>query len=154
MAPLARKALISLARWIGEPSQITNSLPRILREVQAQEPYDIFGPIGSILHLHQQTPVRGDPTDGGQMIPRQLHAQHRRLSDGGPGAYRHGQQIKARLIYPDNGALFLDGLFLSVGHVSLCQVAMACSSRCVARSIGCCTLRRIDRKRRLICPGW
>jgi hypothetical protein len=63
------------------------------------------------------------------MITRQLHAQHRRLSDGGVRTHRHGQQIKARLIYPNNGPLFLGGLFLSAGQIALCQVAIACSSR-------------------------
>ena len=87
------------------------------------------------------------------MITGQLDLQHRRLADWGPGAHGHGQQIKARLIYPDDGPLFLGGLFLSAGHVSLCQAAMARSSRWVARSIGCCTLRRTDRKSRLTCPG-
>lgn len=138
---------------MGEPSQITNSLPPILRKSSVPQPHDVFRPIGSILHLHHQTAIWGDATDGGQMITGQLDPQHRRLADGGPGAHGHGQQIQARLIYPDDGALFLDGLFLSVGHPSVCQAAIACSSRCVARSMGSCTLSRTERKSRLTWAG-
>src|SRR5262249_298829 len=79
-----------------------------------------------------------------RLITRQLHAQHRRLPDRGGGAPRPRQQIKARLIYPDEGSLFLGGLFLSAGHTSVCQAAIACSSRWVARSMGCWT-RHSDR---------
>lgn len=55
------------------------------------------------------------------MITRELDPQNRGLPTRGIGAYRHGQQVKARFIYKDDGAFFLLGLFLSAGQRSSFQ---------------------------------
>ena len=89
-----------------------------------------------ILALHQQSSLRGDPSESFEMIMGQLDTQHRRVPTRRIGAHRHREQAKARFIYEDDGAFFLFGLFLSAGHRSSFHLWMAASSRWVARWTG------------------
>ncbi len=79
------------------------------------------------------------------MITRELDPQNRGLPTRGIGAYRHGQQVKARFIYKDDGAFFLLGLFLSAGQRSSFQREISASSRW----IGFWTLYLMARRMRL-----
>ena len=65
-----------------------------LPQQQAEEPNDIFAPIGAVLHLHEQPAIGGDAADRGQVISRELHPQDRRLPSWCPGADGHRQQVE------------------------------------------------------------
>ena len=79
--------------------------------MQAQKPDDILAALGMVLHLHYQPPIWRDGADHRQMIARQRDTQHRRLADRSPGTPRQRPKIKARLVYPDNGARSLPAFF-------------------------------------------
>jgi hypothetical protein len=63
-APLLPKVFDLVPAMIGEPSQITTSLPAHLAQEHTQETYDGCGIIGGWTHLHEQSPIEGDATDG------------------------------------------------------------------------------------------
>jgi hypothetical protein len=70
------------------------------------------------------------------MVAGQRDAQQRGLASGSPGPHRHGQEIEAGLIYPDDGPPLLGGFCSRAGQRSCYQAAIAASSRCLV------TLRR------------
>src|SRR5436309_798823 len=115
---------------------MTTSLPEILRRSTLWCAHYCCGIIRSWAHLQEQAPIRSDAADGREMIVRQRHPQHRRLSAWGPGAHRHRQQIKAGFIYPEDGSLVLLGFFFIVGQHCSAHCLMASSLRWLARSIG------------------
>ena len=127
---------------MGAPSQMTSSLPRHLAQQHAQEAHDIVGAVGLVLGLQEQPPVGGDAADGRQVVVGERHAQQWRLPAGRPGAHGHGQQIEARLVYPDDGAPLVGGFFSRAGQRSRHQAWMAASLRWVARATGRWTLCR------------
>ncbi len=107
-----------------------------LAQEQAQEAHHIVGTVGMILALHHEPSLGGDPSDRGEMIMGQLDAQHGSMPTRRIGADRHREQAKARFIYEDDGAFFLDGLFLSAGQRSCFHLPIAASSRWVACWMG------------------
>ena len=90
---------------MGEPSQTIKSFPLTLRT--RQEPHDILGFIRVLLHLHEDTPLRSDATDGRKMVTSQLHPQNRRLSPRGVRSHDHRQRIKACFIHKNYRTLLL-----------------------------------------------
>ena len=82
-----------------------------------------------ILDLQEKPPIWGQSTDRRQMLMSQWHPQDRRVAPRRPGAHGHGQQIEARLIYPDDRALLVVCFFLSAGQRSRHQAAIASSLR-------------------------
>ena len=115
---------------------MTSSLPRTLREPQAQKAHDIVGMIRPLLRLHEQAPRGRDPADGREVVVGERHSQDRRLPLWRPSPHRHGQEVEARLVYPDDGSPFLGGFFPRAGQRSCHQAWMAASSRCAARAWG------------------
>jgi len=97
--------------WMGEPSQITSTLPRILRVPHAQEADDAGGVKGVVLHLQDEPPIERDAADSREMVVGEGHAQHRRLAFGSPGPLSMRQQVEAGFIYPDDGGAFVGCLF-------------------------------------------
>ena len=63
--------MIGWPLWIGEPSQMTNSLPGILRVPHAQEPDHRRTIIVLLSDLQEQPPIQGDAADGRQMVMRE-----------------------------------------------------------------------------------
>src|SRR3972149_5387464 len=110
--------------------------------------------VGALLHQSQQGARARDAADDRQVIPRQPHAQDGGLPTGRISANHGGQEIEARLVYPDDGSAFFLGPLFIAGHRSVYHAAMAASSRWVARRIGFWTLQAIARRRRLTCAGW
>src|SRR5207253_9175509 len=96
----------------------------------------------------EESPIGGDPTDGGEVIAGQGDPQDWRLPPWRPGAHRHRQQIKAGFIYPDNGGVVLLGFFLMAGQRCSDHCLIASSLRWVARSMGCCRLQPASRSSR------
>jgi hypothetical protein len=68
--------------------------------------------------MKEEAAVGGDATDGGQMVAGERHLQQWRLPLWRPGAHRHGEQVEARLVYPDDGPSFLDRFFSRAGQRS------------------------------------
>jgi len=136
----AQEVFDRLATMNGRAIPDHQELARDFAQQHAQEPDDIFGVVGALLGLQEEASLRRDPTDGGEMIMGERHGEHGRLAAGSPGADRHGEQIEAGLIYPDDGAAFLGRFFSSAGQRSCHQAWVARSLRCVARVRGCWTL--------------
>lgn len=61
------------------------------------------------LHVREEPAIGGDGADGGEVIARERDAQDGRLADGCVGAGDEGQEIEARLVYEEDGALLLPG---------------------------------------------
>ncbi len=94
----AQELLDRMGAMDGRAVSDDQQLATHLAQQPLQEAHDILGVVRSLLRLHEQAPRRRDPTDGGEMLARERHAQHPRLPAWRPGAYRHGQQIEAGLI--------------------------------------------------------
>jgi hypothetical protein len=125
-----------------------------LAQEQPQEADDIGRVVGAVLRLQKDPSRWGERADGREVVMGQRDAQHWRLPAGRPRAHGQGQEVKARLIYPDDGALFCDRFFSSAGQRSCHHAWIASSLRCVARVRGRWTLWRTACKRRLTCAGW
>jgi hypothetical protein len=128
-------------------------LPWYVRQQMPQEGHTVGATERPVLHLLQQAPVRGQGAADRQMVARQGHGQDRGLPAGGVGAHRPGRQVKAGLVYPDEGAPFAGRFFLSAGRRSSVHVRMAAASRWAARVMGFCTDQPSWRSRRLTCAG-
>ena len=109
---------------------------------------------GLLLHFHQQLSTFGYATDSRQMVPRQRHAQHWCLAAWGIRAHHTSQQVEACFVYPYDGAPFSSCFFLREGQRVECQVAMAASSRWLARRIGFWGLQPICAMMRETWEGW
>ncbi|SRR5216683_3499554 len=123
-------------------------LARKLAQEQVQEPHDIRAFERVVLEVHNQASIHGQAADGRKMIARQGDFQNGRFSHGSIGAYRHGQQVKARLIYKHDRAFLLFGLFFNSTEWWSRHTWMACSSRWRARVSGFCRLCLIAERRR------
>ena len=97
------------ARAIPDDQQF----PRDLAHKQLQEAHDVWSFERPILDMHDQASIHGQTSHGREMITGQRDLQDGRLSHGSIGAHGYGQQIKTCLIYKDNGAFLLFGLFLA-----------------------------------------
>lgn len=119
-------------------------LPGDLLQQMIQKVHDIRAAIGMLLGHQQKRAIHRDAADRRYVIPRQGHAQDGRLPQGCIGTYDTGQEIEARLIYPDDRPPFFCRPLFSAGQRSLYQVSIAASSRWLARRIGFCTLQPMD----------
>ena len=149
----AQEVLDRLATMNGRAIPEDQELATDLAQQDPQEPDDVFGVVGALLRLQEETSLGRDATDDRQMIMGERHSEHGRLPARRPGPHRHGQQIEAGLIYPDDGAAFRGRFFSSAGQRSCHHAWIASSLRCVARVRGCWTLWRTACKRRLTCAG-
>ncbi len=70
------------------------------------------------LYVHQHPSVRGQRTNGRQMITGERDPQDRRLTTRRVGPHTRRQQVETSFIYPDDGASFRLGLLLSSGQRS------------------------------------
>ena len=138
--PALQKVFDLLGAMDGGPIPDHEQLPGDLAQQETQEAHDICGFIGSLLHLHEEPSLWGQATNGREMIGAELDAQERSLPTRGIGPHGHGQQIKTRLIYKNDGSFFLLSFFFSAGQRSSFQPLMAASSRWLARCTGFCTL--------------
>src|SRR6266568_9103948 len=134
---------------IPDHQQLAGNLTR----EDLQKANDIWAFVRMVLGLHNDLPFGCDSANGREMVTSQLDFQNGRFANGGVGAYRQRQEIKSRLIYKDNGTIFLFGLFFSAGHRSSFQAWIATSSRCVAFWMGFCRLYFTPRRRRLQWAG-
>jgi hypothetical protein len=116
---------------------------------QLQEANHIGALVRMILHLHKRPAFWSNTAHRREVITGQLESEHRRLTHGSIGVDGHGKQIKSRLIYKDDGPLFLLGFFFNAGQRCSFQAAIAASSRCVALWMGFCRLYLMRRRRRL-----
>jgi hypothetical protein len=91
----------------------------------------------AVLAVEVERALRGDGADGGEMVAGAPLPQDRRLAHRCIGAHDAGQGVDTRRIEEEERLLPRLGPFLSAGHVSSRQRAMAASSRCGARRIGC-----------------
>jgi hypothetical protein len=126
-------------------------LPWDLAQEQVQEPHHVRAFEGMVLEVHNQAPIHGQAANGRKMIASQGNFQDGRLSHGSIGAHRHGQQVKARLIYKYDRAFLLFGLFFNSTEWWSRHSWMACSSRWLARVSGFCRLCLMAERRR---PQW
>jgi len=120
-----------------------------LSQEQLQKANYIWAFVGMVLGLHVYLAFRGDGANGREMVAGQFDAQYGRLANWSIGASHQWQKIKSRLIYEDNSALFVFGLFFSSSHRCSFQLWIAASSRCVAFWMGFCWLYLMLRRRRL-----
>src|SRR5512144_138927 len=152
-SPVSRKLFHRLTTMNGSAIPDDQQFAWELAQEQLQEPHDIWPLVGTVLNVHDQSSIHGEATDGAEMITGQFDLQHRRLSDRGVGPHRHGQQIKSRLVYKDDGALFRCGLFFSSTERWSRHSLMAASSRWLARATGFCWLDLSLQRRREQCVG-
>ncbi len=120
-----------------------------LAQEHLQKAHDIWPFIRMVLHLHEQPPIHRQTTNGGKMITGQRNREDRRLANRCVGPHGHRQEVKRRLVYKDNGALFLFRLFFNSATRCSRQVWIACTSRWLARLSGFWTLCLIALRRRL-----
>lgn len=92
-------------RTIPDDEQLAPHLPQEL----AEEGHDRRAAQRRLLDMGQAPPIRSDGTDGRAMVMGEWGAQHWRLPAWGVRPGDVGQQIEARLIYEQDGALLGDG---------------------------------------------
>jgi hypothetical protein len=87
---------------------------------------------GSLLHLHEDSSLRGDASNGGHMVTGELDTQHRGLSAQCIRSDDQWQQIKACFVEKNSRALFLCGFFEAEATAgsSSAQWLVHCGSRC------------------------
>jgi hypothetical protein len=105
------------------------------------------------LHLgpEKHPPIQRNAADGREMIAGQGHTQDWRLSAGSIAAHDGRQEIEAGLVYPDEGTPFVLSLFLRAGQRSARHLAIAASSRWLARWTGFWLVQPRARMRRRTC---
>jgi len=150
---LCQKILDHLTAMNGGPIPDDQQFARDLAQKSLQKTHDIWPFVRMILNMHEKPPIGSHTTNSREMIASQFHRQDRRLSNRGVGPHCHRQQVKSRLIYKNNGALFLFGLFFSSTDRCSRHRWIAASSRWVARWIGFWRLCLIVQRRRLQCVG-
>ncbi len=92
-------------RTIPDDEQLAPHLPQEL----AEEGHDRRTSERRLLDMDQEPPIRSDGTDGREMVMSERGAQHRRLPAWGVCPGDEGQQIEARLVYEEDGALLGSG---------------------------------------------
>lgn len=112
-----------------------------------EEAHDVRALVGVLLHVQQQSSIRGDAADDRQVIAAQRQAEDRRLAARGVGPDGAGQQIEAGLVDPDDGPSFPVGPLFRAGQRSVRQASIAASFRWLARWTGFWTLQPAARSR-------
>ena len=107
---------------------------------------------GVRLHLRVHLAGERHSANDGEMIAGELAPQERCLPTRGIGSDHTGQEVKARLVYPDDGPPLITRFFWSMGQRSVCHRSIAASSRWVARTTGFCGLWLSARKSLATCP--
>jgi hypothetical protein len=102
----------------------------------------------AVLAVEIELALRGDGTDGREMITGAPLPQDGRLAHRGIGPDDTRQGVEPRFIYKEDGLALGFCPFLMARQVSSRQCAMAASSRCRARRAGFCGLQRITASRR------
>src|SRR5512139_3998463 len=93
---------------------------------------------GHIARQGEQIAFQGDPTHDRQVIARVIDSQEGRLPSRRVRSDASGQQVETRFIHKNQRAPFQSGLFFNSPQTSARHVAMAPSSRWLARSNGIC----------------
>lgn len=128
-SPSAQKGFDDVGAMHGCTVPNDQQLAGNFAQKQVQEAHDIRPFVRVILDLHEQPSIRGQCTDDQEMVTSQRHGEDRRLAHWRIGAHRHGQQVKRRRIYKDDGARFLFRLFFNSATRWSHQVWMDCASR-------------------------
>ena len=111
-----------------------------------EEAGDIRALVGTVLHQHEQAPLRRDAADDRQVVAAQRETEDRRLPARGVGPDRAREEVDARFVDPDDGPPLLVSPLFRAGQRSVRQASMAASFRWLARSIGFCTLQPAARR--------
>jgi hypothetical protein len=151
---LTQEVFDRLAAMDGRAIPNDQQLATDCAQQDAQEADDIGRAVGVVLGLQEEAPGSGDAAAGREVVVGQRHPQHRRLPTGCPGAHRQGQQVAARVVYPDAGAPLVGRFFSRAGQRSRHQAWIAAASRWVACCTGRWTLWRTACSRRLTWAGW
>ncbi len=138
----------------ARPIPDDQQLARNLAQEHLQKASHIRSFLRMILRLHEQPPIPGQTSDHGKVITGQFDGQHGRLSDRRGGSDSQGEQVKSRLIYENDRAFFLCGLFFSSTEWWSRHTWIACSSRWLARVAGFCRLCLMAERRRPQWVGW
>lgn len=84
-----------------------------LAQEQLQEAHHIRPFERVVLNVHDQPSIQGQAANRREMIASQGNSQNGRCSHRGISAHGHRQQVKACLVYKDDRAVLLGGLFFS-----------------------------------------
>src|SRR5690242_20184990 len=103
----AQRVFDHLTTVDGSPIPNHQQLPGNLAGQQLQKANHIGSFVRMILRLHEDPAFWSHAAHRPKMITGQLDLEHRCLANGGVRVDRHWKQIKRRLIYKDDGALFL-----------------------------------------------
>src|SRR3989304_5281355 len=152
--PLAQKISDGVSMMGGQAIPDNQQLARDMPQQMAQEADDVWPLEGSILDHDEQLALRGNGTDGRQVVPTQGDLQNRRLSARGIRLDDGRQQIKARFIHKHYRSSLFSGFFSTSSHFSVRQRSIASSSRWVARSTGFWRLPFRRFKSRPTWAGW
>jgi hypothetical protein len=135
LAPMDRGAVPEHQELAGE-----------MAEQMLEETNDVRARVRVLLHVQQQSPVRGDAADDREVIAAQRQSDEGRPAAWGGGPDGTGQQVEAGLVDPDDGPSFLVSPFLRAGQRSVRQASIAASFRWLARWIGFWTLQPAARR--------
>ena len=148
-SPCAQKIFDDIRAMNGRAIPDDQQLARDFAQKHLQKAHDIWPFVRVILHLHKQPSIGCQATDRRKMVTGQPHRQDRRVPNRRIGPHSHGQEVKRRLVYKDDGTLFLFRFFFN--SVTRCsrQVWIACASLWLARLSGFWALCLIALRRRL-----
>ena len=105
-----------------------------------QKAHDIWSFVRMVLYPQEHPSIWRQTADGRQMIAGQGNRQDGRLTHWRIRPHSQGQEVKRRLVYKDNGTLFLFRLFFNSATRCSRQVWIACASCWLARLSGFWTL--------------
>lgn len=148
-SPCTQKVFDHLRAMNGSAIPDDQQVARDLAQKQVQKAHDIWPFVRMVLQAHEQPPIGRQATDRRKMVTGQPHRQDRRVSNRRIGPYSHGQEVKRRLVYKDDGTLFLFRLFFNSATRCSRQVWIACASLWLARLSGFWTLCLMALRRRL-----
>jgi hypothetical protein len=102
----------------------------------------------------EQLPLQRNAAHDGQVIPCLKDTQDGRLTQRRIGSNAGGQQVEARFVHKNQCAAFQPGLFFNSAQTSDRHVAMAVSSRWLARSSGIWGVHFKSLSKRATCDLW
>src|SRR5579872_95648 len=121
---------------------------QVLKELDDLRTFDRAG-----MELEVEVPDR-DAADDREFLPVEVKLQNRGLSARSPGAHPVGFLAEAAFVNEDNDSPFFQGFFLRFGQTERFQLAMAFSSRWMARVVGRWQLQPICPRSRQTWSGW